>query len=152
MYCPRDNTALTFTSVAEKTSHRCQACEGVYVPMTAMPAVRDITQSKILSLEDSALECSRCQVAMKVLQQSQVEIDICPSCRSVWLDPGEALALERAHAQTLPESKNKWHDGIDPISPILNLLSPAAKKGCTQNDSSGLETLGRLVADFFDAF
>jgi Zn-finger nucleic acid-binding protein len=47
----------------------------------------------------SLLVCPNCNVSMQAVQRVGVELDICPQCRSVWLDRGELekiLDQERA--------------------------------------------------------
>ena len=35
------------------------------------------------------LLCPNCNVSMQAVKRSDVELDMCPSCRGVWLDRGE---------------------------------------------------------------
>jgi Zn-finger nucleic acid-binding protein len=39
------------------------------------------------------LLCPNCNVSMQNVKRSEVELDICPSCRGVWLDRGELEKL-----------------------------------------------------------
>lgn len=39
------------------------------------------------------LICPNCNVGMTQVQRSGVELDVCPQCRSVWLDRGELEKL-----------------------------------------------------------
>ena len=44
--------------------------------------------------------CPNCNTAMSPVNRQDVEFDMCPSCRGVWLDRGE---LEKLVAGTAPE-------------------------------------------------
>lgn len=47
------------------------------------------------------LMCPNCNSSMQSLKRAEVEFDMCPSCRGVWLDRGELekiLEMERAAA------------------------------------------------------
>lgn len=39
------------------------------------------------------LTCPNCNAPMQVVQRGGVELDICPTCRGVWLDRGELEKL-----------------------------------------------------------
>jgi hypothetical protein len=39
------------------------------------------------------LMCPHCNEGMQAIQRNEVEIDVCPSCRGVWLDRGELEKL-----------------------------------------------------------
>lgn len=39
------------------------------------------------------LMCPNCETGMKEMERNGVHIDICPNCRSVWLDRGELEKL-----------------------------------------------------------
>lgn len=39
------------------------------------------------------LLCPNCNVSMQNVKRSEVELDMCPSCRGVWLDRGELEKL-----------------------------------------------------------
>lgn len=39
------------------------------------------------------MECPKCNVDMQVKNILEVDIDICPSCKGIWLDEGELAKL-----------------------------------------------------------
>lgn len=46
------------------------------------------------------LMCPNCNQSMSCIQRQQVEFDMCPGCRGVWLDRGELeKLLEAARAE-----------------------------------------------------
>jgi Zn-finger nucleic acid-binding protein len=51
------------------------------------------------------LMCPNCNSSMQSLKRAEVEFDMCPQCRGVWLDRGELekiLEMERASAPPQP--------------------------------------------------
>lgn len=44
--------------------------------------------------------CPNCNTAMSPVNRREVEFDICPSCRGVWLDRGELEKLVSSAEQT----------------------------------------------------
>lgn len=67
------------------------------------------------------LMCPNCQASMTTLNRANVEFDMCPTCRGVWLDRGELEKLmESARAsdpapmqaaQPYPQPQPRQHDG-----------------------------------------
>lgn len=50
------------------------------------------------------LMCPNCDASMQSVQRSNVEFDMCPRCRGVWLDRGELeklMAMERDETQAV---------------------------------------------------
>jgi Zn-finger nucleic acid-binding protein len=65
-------------------------------------------------------ECPECEIAMESKAYEDVLIDVCPSCRGVWLDRGE---LQKIIAHVRREENEAWS------SPELDLgrSAPAAQ-------------------------
>ena len=53
------------------------------------------------------LLCPNCNVSMQNVRRSAVELDMCPSCRGVWLDRGE---LEKLLSETRTELAGQQQD------------------------------------------
>lgn len=54
------------------------------------------------------MQCPVCDDRMKEIERSGVTIDICPSCKGVWLDRGELdklISLSVAHEGGVPEEQ-----------------------------------------------
>ena len=51
------------------------------------------------------LMCPNCNVSMQAVQRSGVELDMCPSCRGVWLDRGELEKILSAGRETEVEER-----------------------------------------------
>lgn len=61
------------------------------------------------------LICPNCNVGMTQINRSEVELDMCPQCRGVWLDRGELEKLLepiRNEARQAP-SRNDYDRGHD---------------------------------------
>ena len=48
----------------------------------------------------AAMLCPVCKVGLAIHQRHDIEIDICPKCRGIWLDRGE---LDKLIARSTPE-------------------------------------------------
>lgn len=56
--------------------------------------------------------CPKCEVPMRQAKKEGVIIDVCPSCRGVWLDPGELEKIlhEAQHEMVEYEELYKHYD------------------------------------------
>ena len=52
--------------------------------------------------------CPLCQISMRIVTRSETELDVCDSCRGVWLDPHEFASL--------PKLKNSLSDQPSSVS------------------------------------
>jgi uncharacterized protein len=62
------------------------------------------------------LLCPNCNVSMQNVQRSGVELDMCPSCRGVWLDRGELeklLSAGREEAQAQSQVHERFEREVD---------------------------------------
>ncbi len=116
MQCPKDKSPLSPTVYeADVTVERCPTCGGTWLDAGELErieqtvgrdyreAIANMPSDTIAAIEmayqKSAPErvCPKCGRAMERREHgycSQIMIDICPSCRGVWLDRGELAALE----------------------------------------------------------
>jgi len=99
--------------------------------------------------------CPECHSAMKVVPRGEVLIDICPSCRGVWLDGGELekiLADTRKHeadrlaTDQLAEGRDPRprHDGDSRDRDAGDKRGKKKKRGFDLGD------LGDVLGDLFD--
>lgn len=51
------------------------------------------------------LMCPNCNVSMQAVTRSDVELDMCPSCRGVWLDRGELEKILSAGRENQAEER-----------------------------------------------
>jgi Zn-finger nucleic acid-binding protein len=56
------------------------------------------------------LLCPNCNTSMQAVNRSGVELDMCPSCRGVWLDRGEMeKILEAGREQRTEDQQSRAH-------------------------------------------
>src|SRR5262245_9219548 len=110
MTCPRCSQPLEQTRLHELgvvyNAHTCRACEGLWVgpqQMSEISAKVDQRVFEIRRIPDAAeqqvpLSCPACPssvIMTKVVssRDANVVMDVCPTCRHVWLDRGERAAI-----------------------------------------------------------
>ena len=65
------------------------------------------------------LMCPNCNASMQNVSRAGVDIDMCPSCRGVWLDRGELDKIldratdTRAPSNPAPDSRDSHHGRSD---------------------------------------
>ena len=116
MRCPSDGATLakeTYESATEVD--RCPDCSGIWLDHRELETIQEtlsndyteelanlpnlVGRSYAMALDRSRplLSCPSCSNEMERREHgfaSQVMIDVCPSCRGVWLDRGEIQTLE----------------------------------------------------------
>lgn len=106
--------------------------------------------------------CPECHSAMQVVARGEVFIDVCPSCRGVWLDGGELEKIiiqtreneaerlvdeERAEGRRPTQDRGRdWDDGDDWKK---SRGKDKDKKKKKKRGFFDLGDLGDLVGDFF---
>jgi Zn-finger nucleic acid-binding protein len=59
------------------------------------------------------MNCPVCDdVKMREVNKDNIMVDICPSCKGVWLDRGELEKLTKG-IQEIREPFNQWHDDYE---------------------------------------
>ena len=116
MKCPKDGSALEKELYeADIEVDRCSKCSGVWLDHGELEKAQEATEHDysqerrrlpdlvnreyLLALERARpqLSCPACARDMERREHghvSQILIDVCPSCRGIWLDQGEMEALE----------------------------------------------------------
>jgi Zn-finger nucleic acid-binding protein len=105
--CPRDGLPLALHTHGEASLHACDACHGFWIsgaqreqwmqlhPAAPLAATRrgpkPGQRRKFAAIHCPACACTR----LLIRKVEDVEIDVCPQCRGLWLDAGE---LERVIA------------------------------------------------------
>ena len=62
------------------------------------------------------LLCPNCNASMQSVQRSGVELDMCPTCRGVWLDRGELekiLEAGRENQTVEHQAREAFHSDVD---------------------------------------
>ena len=95
--CPRDNTRLAWHEERGFQCQRCEQCTGLFVHPTALVGSLPSggKAARLEALPQSAVACATCRVTMRLRVHRGTEVDICPQCRSVWLDAGEWERITR---------------------------------------------------------
>ncbi|WP_444925283.1 zf-TFIIB domain-containing protein [Microbulbifer sp. TRSA002] len=135
MKCPRDNNILT----SKQGFHGCNSCHGIFVPIDSIPTLKEAKIEKITKLPLSNFNCLKCQSQIHILMHKGMEIDICSSCKSIWLDRDE---------KDLLKEESSWWD-IDPISGFIDFL-PSNKSTSSCDTGGGLEILGEIIGSLLD--
>ncbi len=145
--CPRDNSLLNIASEEKMGTNECLSCRGVLVDIKQIPSVRKLKHQKMMSLRISELHCPNCLKEMREFTYKSVDIDICSSCKCVWLDPGEEVVFDKDQSK---KEETKWYDHLDPFSAIADGASSGSKSACSGADSGVLDFLGDAIGAIFD--
>ncbi len=126
MQCPIDSEVLhKITYEGGIETERCSSCGGLWLDHRELEAIQNLREhdyrEELATITDSfekshkmalarheeSLSCPSCQQEMEKREYaycSQIMIDVCPSCRGVWLHDDEIRELEiffeRAAAKT----------------------------------------------------
>lgn len=100
--------------------------------------------------------CPECHSAMTVVPRADVLIDVCPSCRGVWLDGGELekilVETRRSESERLGnEALAEGHAPLDASGSRGNPRPDETKKGKKgKKKKKSMFDLGDLLGDLFD--
>jgi Zn-finger nucleic acid-binding protein len=114
MYCPIDGTTLTATSFGSKHLHRCNRCFGCFVAADTFAEVRAASAMQlhsrhraehveVLRSDGKTLDCPCHKQGMQTIFFKGVEIEVCPTCRGIWLDQGELQKISELAQATKVE-------------------------------------------------
>jgi Zn-finger nucleic acid-binding protein len=111
--CPRCHVPLEEVHAEEASIDRCKRCGGTFFDqgemLTALGRTADASfwdrPENLGPLRDSGVKCPRCGGFLLLQTVSgdgaAVDIDRCPRCRGIWLDPGEGEKLLAVGARML---------------------------------------------------
>lgn len=116
MKCPLDGTKLVSDTYGEGIEiDQCSECKGIWLDHKELETLQEtfdiknasdladlpslIGQAYAMALANSKAElnCPKCNVLMERREHgycSQIMIDVCSSCRGIWLDRDELRGLE----------------------------------------------------------
>ena len=104
MNCPKCHIALDTKSIKGVVVDECSRCEGIWCTSAELKLIKDKTDSDLnwmdfeiwkhperFKAKTTRSSCPNCQNPMDVLDydDTEVEIDYCSRCKSVWLDKNE---------------------------------------------------------------
>lgn len=88
--CPRDSSALAAYDIRGMQCRKCAACSGLFVEARALLGLIPAgTAEHVDALPATDVACPGCSTPMRMRVHRGVELEVCPGCRSVWLDAGE---------------------------------------------------------------
>jgi Zn-finger nucleic acid-binding protein len=107
MKCPKCKNLSLIHKVSDNVDfHYCQSCKGILLTKEYLNDFIDTAAGALNAPKESKYgecTCSSCRKPMKEFYYPQtfVTIDLCISCKSMWLDPGELQEIEmvRKHLQ-----------------------------------------------------
>lgn len=122
-YCPLDGAPMTERPHGRESFHQCWECSGIWASRLLLFGLchrRDPTLVGSLAElpppvhRTSPIHCPGCNYLMAQRILHDIQVDVCPECRAIWLDGGEIIhigrklqAREKANNQQLRhESKN----------------------------------------------
>lgn len=103
--CPIDHKPLLKLVIDNITIDYCRECCGIWLDSGELESLLDkriecsemVEKIALNEKQDrSSKECPACEKGLNKVDKEGIKVDICPSCRGVWLDGGEfALIYER---------------------------------------------------------
>jgi Zn-finger nucleic acid-binding protein len=147
MNCPHDNTPLEVQGYWKFPREYCGKCKGYVLgdkEVMEMLGERiganaSVAKAQLSRRDAGKVKCPADATAMRVIVQDGVEIDICPTCLTVWLDGGEQEKLKAAKANAAARAKAKG--SLD--------SEGAADSGLDMGDTLG-DAIGDMLGSVLD--
>lgn len=113
--CPVCDDGLVWVEYEGSRVMKCFACHGHLVDIAALERIKrnEGKSPDELSVEIEAesgqnseleLKCPRCRLTMKKVYESlsgfEIDLDVCKSCKMIWLDGGELAKLQLGYEAT----------------------------------------------------
>lgn len=159
MECPRDQHALIVRHHEGCAYEGCPDCGGHFLEpgllrqtlgLEAHDSAEQIRESR---LPTGTLRCPIDATPRRILIHDGVEIDLCPDCGGVWLDPGELEAIARRRPRR--NNREERHSGNDvhlgggaSHAPGSDALDAATESGGLLGDV--VDFVGNALGSLFD--
>jgi len=119
--CPRDNACLEEGEFHGVRLHKCQKCDGTFLPRKSLPSLLKIMSHEIISTipidypiekildHDGDLICPRCDQQMEhygYMGTKHIMIDCCNTCVNIWTDAEELGGMSLLYARTEKRSEH----------------------------------------------
>ena len=136
-YCPVDNCIMVDNEKSNYTYYFCEACKGFWIPGESVQKIlkdNEIHKSPILNSSNvRELKCAdehKDLSILKVVNYNDIEIDICESCKGIWLDEGEVEYIKNKiksnvdinSPSSISNSEFSFLNFIDPFEIIFNIF------------------------------
>jgi Zn-finger nucleic acid-binding protein len=120
--CPRDSGSLNSFRTREVDALQCDHCRGLWLPPeTVARALGHAVPSAPRLVARSSARCPCDGDCLTPVRAHGIEIDVCPSCRGVWLDRGE---LDRILGSNRVRPGTRLGSGLGSDAPDLALEGP----------------------------
>lgn len=143
--CARDGSTLKNTLFRGIAVGRCPDCMGVWVDGKELTNLvsklsneanpGNANHASLGQAKPGALACPQCAggVAMMAVMRQGAEIDVCPQCRSVWMDKGE---IDRAFPGRSGNARGLALAGAGAVTAGLTAEAALAQNAATGSTSS----------------
>ncbi len=146
--CPRDQLALTDLTLEGQRVRHCMRCTGLWLPGVAVESAFG-KRVKPDPVETAVpIPCPDDGASLVAIRQRGVEIDICPECGGVWLDPGEWKKIQTHRKSGQPTGSQSPHPADNPSGTPLELIAGVS---FATDPISGAADLGQAAANLADA-
>ena len=137
MQCPACDNKLTPLTAGRLTLDVCQGgCGGIWFDnfeLTKLTGPDEIDAAALVQFDRNDLvdyekrrRCPKCNIIMMrhfFSERREVEVDECPGCAGVWLDPGELTQIRREMRENFGEAAKEYLKRV--FGPGLNPRKPA---------------------------
>ena len=130
MNCPRCKSVLKVETLKEASTvievNQCLNCGGTWFDareLASLDSVIEPVMMEIRSLPNEEeqmvpLNCPKCEehpVMQKIehVRDNKVIMDVCPTCKGIWLDKGELKAIQQESFVLSVGKVVKWMVGLD---------------------------------------
>ena len=139
MLCPRDGDLLDHQQYWKYPRWACATCKGVFVAERDLStnlghkhpeSVEVIAGVKLDNVAESGIRCPKDESLMKAVHFATCEVDVCPGCKSLWLDHGEYEKIVRRMGERMQKSRGQsaskveveWVDPPATVDDVLGFI------------------------------
>ena len=153
MNCPKDQHELKDRALGETSIYKCPDCFGIWASKQAIVSLAttkqihsllELIESEdlpIMSLPHGNIRCPVDDTLMHLDVIHNIEIDLCTTCRGVWLDRGEFDSVAFREHSAWGERHEKPQDNF--LQLFFDTVSYSSEKPDILENLI-LESLGRL--------
>ena len=135
--CPKDAARLVVHRGDSLECHTCQRCRGLWFSMEQLlkytrvnrPAATALPRSSsgaIAAHSQHQWPCPQCRQAhLSTKQVDNVEVDVCPRCRGIWLDAGELEPIREWYLRRTEKRSATNPPGYGPADALLDVIGQA---------------------------